>query len=263
MGKPKYTTAELQAELATIQSSVADYTLLRDKLTGATPESIIAQQPTIDTYLKSSGEAKLSDVTASNYTDVYNATYNKIKDVRFTVEKSMENAAAFYVYDPATEAKKTTEKKLEAETKAKEAYLAQQDRLKQYVEGVQNTSQQKAFNSYLQSVLEKDYSYLQQGYIRSDSPLFDRAAFNKASNRNKDTKVIYVTDARGRRTAQTVFMYKDEAASKRQLDTVTSMYLEKFNADTGLQKTWVNKYINDTNDRINKITKELNKRNRN
>ena len=260
MAKKKPTTAELQAELATIQSSVADYTLLKDKLTGTTPEGIIAQQPTIDTYLKTSGETQLTDVTASNYSDVYNAEYKKVKDIRFTLDKTAENTSAFYVYDPATEAKKITEQKLETETKAHESYLAQQDRLKKYVEGVQNTSQQKAFNSYLQSVLEKDYSYLQQGYIRSDSPLFDRATFNKTKSKNKDTQVIYVTDARGRRTAQTVFMYKDEAASKRQLDTVTSMYLEKFNADTGLQKTWVNKYINDNTDRINKITKELKKR---
>jgi len=51
MGKPKHTTAELQAELGTLQTNIQDYSLLQNKLTGLTPEAIIAQQPTVDTFL--------------------------------------------------------------------------------------------------------------------------------------------------------------------------------------------------------------------
>ena len=261
MGKPKHTTAELQAELGTLQTGIQDYSLLKNKLTGLTPEAIIAQQPTVDTFFNATKETKLNDVTASNYTDVYDAEYKKVKDVRFTLDKTTDNNAAFYVFDSATEAKKTTEQKLEAEVKAKEDYAAQQERIKKYVEGVQNTTTQKVFNSYLQSVLDESYSDLQKGFITSDSPLFNRTAFNKASNKNKDTKNVWVTDSRGVRRLQTIYMYRDEAASKLQLNTVTSLYQEKFNSDTNLQKTWLDKLLKPMNDRVNKITTELKKRN--
>jgi hypothetical protein len=260
--KPKPTSAELQAQLTTVQADLASANLLKDKVTGVAQETIMAQQPTIDTFLKSTNETKLEDVTASNYSDVYDAEYKKVKDIRFTMGSDANADNAFYLYNAAADAEKKTDAVLANETKKKEDYAAQQDRLKKYIEGVQNTSQQKAFNSYLQSVLEKDYPDINQGFISSSSPLFNMAAFQKAKSGDKETKIVWETNAKGTRSPRTIYLYKDEAASKMQLDTVTSLYQEKFNNDAALQKTWVSEYTQSLNQQQRRIQKDLNKLNK-
>jgi hypothetical protein len=256
--KPKPTSADLQAQLTTVQADLASANLLKDKVTGVAQETIMAQQPTIDTFLKSTNETKLEDVTASNYSDVYNAEYKKVKDIRFTMGSDTNADNAFYLYNAAADAEKKTDAVLANETKKKQDYTAQQDRLKKYIEGVQNTSQQKAFNSYLQSVLEKDYPEINQGFISSSSPLFNMAAFQKAKSSEKETKIVWETNANGTRSPRTVYLYKDDAASKLQLDTVTSLYKEKFNNDTSLQKSWVTEYTKNLNQQQKQIQNKLN-----
>jgi hypothetical protein len=224
------TRQELERQLSVIGESLANVNI------NSTGEQM---------FFQTTGEQKLSSVEEKTFTDVYNEEYEQRKDIQFTVSRDAKNRAAFYVYNPAKEAEKATEKILSDIEKVNTAYEQQQQRLTKFKEERKQLTTTSALDVYLDEQLKAaELTHLKEGLITPNSPLYN---MNKAREavRTRQAKNIQITvyNPRSRRMEkQRVTAYVDQAAAAAQLQGFKLPFEEKFKQDTTLQTKYVDIY---------------------
>lgn len=249
MAKKKPTAAELNAQIASITS----------KLQTVTNDRNVLVNPNANTYFQQNQEQKLDDVTLSRYTDVYNTQFDSVKDIQMTVgvDAQDRNSSAFFVFNPADEAKKVTEAQLAEEKAKKDAYDAQQEKIKTWIKDRQSSQDMAIFNMYFNSMLETQYEGLSDGYITSDSPLFNESKFRAANSRNRFAKVVPVRS--GPRTVmKSIRGYRDPQAAQTMRTSLQEMYMQTFNADANLKKKWTSEYTQSLQRQQTDLRRQLN-----
>jgi hypothetical protein len=230
----------------TKQSIEAQISALSTQLAGVKNIRNVLVNPTADTYFTQTQDKKLDDVNVSGYTDTYNSEYEKVKNISLTfgadAKTANENDQAFFIFNAAQDAKQTTENKIAEEQTKKDAYTAQQEKIKGWIKEKQSSQDMSIFNMYLNDQIARNYEGLSEGYITSDSPLFNENKFRSLGFKDKHVKLIPVRDSSGKTIMKTVRMYKDPAAAQVMRQSLQDMYIKTFNDNESLRQTWTNKY---------------------
>lgn len=250
----KLTPDQLNAQISALNTQLQNVKNTRDVLVN----------PTAATYFQQTQEQKLDDVTMSTYSSVYNAEFDKVRDIKLTVgaDAKDKNNQAFFLFNPANEAKDITEARIASEKQQKDAYDAQQTRIKNWIKEKQGSQDMKIFDMYMQDMLDRDYSGLTDGFITSDSPMFSESKFRSTPSKDKSTSLVPSTDARGKTTMRTVKMYKDPQAAQTMRASLQEMYMKTFNEDAKLKDKWTNRYTQELQRQQQALKQQLNKLNK-
>lgn len=198
-------------------------------------------------YLAATGETQMAaKKEVPRYTDVYKSTYEKIKDVQFTVASDTQTRAAgdtaFYVFSPEIEAEKRATAFVKTIEQANAAYDAQQVRFQSWLKteeaGAKAQAKELALQTYLNTFLEKNKD-LNQGIVRIDANQMYRGsdAWNKwMASSSRSSEWIWKKDANNRNYRELQYTYNLSAAeAKKQKDVAIAVETARYKADTTLQ----------------------------
>jgi hypothetical protein len=249
---------------ADLQKNIDD---LNKKLSSTTSKLDIALNPNQETYIKQTGETALTDAVAPVFAELYNKEYSRVKNINMTLGGTASNPQekAFFTFNATEEATRAADTVIDKANQQSLNYKAQQEKINNWIKSQQSTQTQQIFNNYLQSVLKKEQPSLVNNMIDSNNPLFNMATYQKTDPKNRSTSITYVTQNYGQYTYRlpvTQYAYKDEKAAKTMLDSLTTIYKDKFNADPKLQKTWLDSYTADLKKQIKSFESELAKLNK-
>lgn len=246
---------------ADLQKQIDD---AKQKLSSVSSQLLVAQNPNADTYFKQTGETKVDSTTAPVFADVYNQEYGKIKNINMQLGSSAGNPQekAFFTFNAASEATRTADSKVGAANQQNADYKAQQDKITNWIKDKQSSQTQQIFNNYLQDVLKKEQPALVNNMIDSNNPLFNMTTYQKTDPKNRSASIVYGPMVRGAgnhyfNTPTTVYSYKDEKAAKTMLDSLTTIYSDKFNADPNLQNLWKDSYTAGLKQQVNTLQSQL------
>ena len=257
------TTAQQNAAaaLAAKNKQIAD---AQAKLASINTKLTTVQTPTAQTYLNASGAVEVKDTQIANYTNTYNKYFDKYKNIAFslgnTTQQSMSAPAekAFYVFNPGTEAQRSTDSEIATTTQQHNDYLAQQDKIKQFITNQQNEAASQAFNMYFNNHVDTTSPQLNNGIITSDSPVFDMKAFKNSPTRKTIGMTVYDPLLK-KSVYKQVYSYKDDTAAQAQLSAMRSVLQNNFNTSKDLQSTWLTNYTNNLVNQQKTLLRQLNK----
>lgn len=237
------------------------------KLASVNSKLDVALNPNQETYIKQTGETALTDAVAPVFAELYNKEFSRVKNINMTLGGTAKNPQekAFFTFNAAEEATRAADTVIDKANQQSLNYKAQQEKINNWIKTQQSTQTQQIFNNYLQSVLKKEQPNLVNNMIDSNNPLFNMATFQKTDPKNRSTSISYVPQRYGRytyNTPVTQYAYKDEKAAKTMLDSLTTIYKDKFNADPKLQKTWLDSYTTDLKKQVSTLETELKKLNK-
>jgi hypothetical protein len=253
--KKKPTMEERTASIAALTTKQTD---LKEDIAGIQGGLLNMADVGQASYYSATKETALTKKDQLNFSDVYNPLYEKMKDVRFTVGDDISTAnndAAFYVFNPETEAKRQTDEQMGAITKQNEEFDLQQQRITEFLKQEGEAQKVGVLEQYLSSVTKN----AQTGYSRSTDAGFDMDAYKAA--RNKDKSFSY--DANRNK----IYSYKlPEEVAAAKLQTLRDVETLRFRSDPTLQNTQIEKYetvlekqLADLNKSIAKQTKQQTK----
>jgi hypothetical protein len=234
------TTAELQAQQEQVTTQLA----------GVQGGLLNMEDIGQESYFAQTNEEALTKKELPKFSDIYNPLYEKTKNIRFSLGEDISTAnadAAFYVFNPETEAKKQADLRIAEVEGENIKYEEQQKRIEEFLKQEGEAQKLGIENKYIESVLAKS-PQLQAGYSSSLESGFDMNAYRQA--RNKDRRVSYAAD----RTK--IYSYKlpeEIAASK--LQTLREVETLRFRSDPTLQTSEIIKY----QETLEKQLKDLNK----
>ena len=226
------TKAELQKQVAAIEAGLLDFTNVGEA-----------------SYFKQTGATKLAKKEVPRYTDIYNPTLEKIKDIEFTVASDTQTKTAgdtaFYVFNPEIEAKKRTEAKIEAVEKNNLAVIKQQEDIKKFLASEKETAKQTVLQNYLSSVLNPTLMRGQLNPFEYESiDINTTEGWNRWRNTPRNMQITEsIYDRQGRRTQ--LYNYKVKltpaqiAEKKKTTEAIERM---RFMSSPTLQKTYAEKY---------------------
>jgi len=244
---------------ADLQKNIDD---LNKKLSSTTSKLDVALNPNQETYLKQTGETALTDAVVPVFAELYNKEYGRVKNINMTLGGTASNPQekAFFTFNATEEATRAADTVINKANQQSLDYKAQQEKINNWIKTQQSTQTQQIFNNYLQSVLKKEQPNLVNNMIDSNNPLFNMATYQKTDPKNRSTSITYVTQNYGGynyRTPVTQYAYKDEKAAKTMLDSLTTIYSDKFNADPNLQKLWKDSYTAGLKQQVNTLQSQL------
>jgi hypothetical protein len=248
MARKKKTEAEA---LAAITNYNTQLTALNSNIAGVQGGLLNMADVGQASYYNATKETALTKKDQLNFSDVYNPLYEKMKDVRFTVGEDIttaNNDAAFYVFNPETEAKRQTDEQMGAITKQNEEFDLQQQRITEFLKQSGEAQKVGVLEQYLASVTKN----AQTGYIKSTDAGFDMDAYKAARNRDKS----FTYDANRNK----IYSYKlPEEVAAAKLQTLRDVETLRFRSDPTVQQNAATKYAAT----LEEQRKELNKKLRN
>ena len=198
-------------------------------------------------YYSTTKETALTKQDLPNFSDIYKPLYEKMKDVRFTVGEDIttaNNDAAFYVFNPETEAKRQTDEQIGAVSKQNEEFEQQQQRITEFLKQEGEAQKVGVLEQYLKSVTAK----AQTGYSKSTDAGFDMKAYKKA----KDRRVSY--DANRNK----IYSYKlPEEVAAAKLQILRDVETLRFRSDPTLQKTQIEVYKTKLEKQLAQLNKSI------
>lgn len=225
------TKAELQKQVAAIEAGLLDFTSVGEA-----------------SYFKQTGATKLAKKEVPRYTDIYNPTLEKIKDIEFTVASDTQTKTAgdtaFYVFNPEIEAKKRTEAKIEAVEKNNLAFIKQQEDIKKFMASEKETAKQTVLQNYLSSVLNPTLMRGQLNPFEYETVDINTAeGWNRWRNtpRNMQSYNRYWDNA-NRRDIYTYQIKLTPAQIAEKKKTTEAVERIRFMSSPTLQKTYAEKY---------------------
>ena len=245
----------LEERAASIAALTTQQTELQEDIAGVQGGLLNMADVGQASYFNATKETALTKKDQLNFADVYNPLYEKMKDVRFTVGQDIttaNNDAAFYVFNPETEAKRQTDEQMGAITKQNEEFDLQQQRITEFLKQEGEAQKTGILEQYLKSVTDK----AQTGYSKSTDAGFDMAAYR--ATRNKDKSYSY--DANRNK----IYSYKlPEEVAAAKLQTLRDVETLRFRSDPTLQNTQteiyetaLEKQLADLNRSISRQTKQ-------
>jgi hypothetical protein len=224
----------MEERTASIAALTAQQTELKEDIAGVQGGLLNMADVGQASYFSATKETALTKKDQLNFADVYNPLYEKMKDVRFTVGEDIttaNNDAAFYVFNPETEAKRQTDEQMGAITKQNEEFDLQQQRITEFLKQEGEAQKVGVLEQYLKSVTDK----AQTGYSKSTDAGFDMKAYNAAKGKDKSMGF----DANRNR----IYSYKlPEEVAAAKLQTVRDVETLRFRSDPTLQNTQTEKY---------------------
>ena len=247
---------------ADLQKNIDD---LNKKLSLTNSKLDIAINPNQETYFKQTGETALTDAVAPVFAELYNKEYGRVKNINLTVDASAGNPKekAFFTFNAAQEATRVADNAISKANQQSTDYKAQQEKINNWIKTQQSSQTQQIFNNYLQDVLKKEQPALLNNMIDSNNPLFNMVTYQKTDPKNRSATVVYGASVRTAgnhwyNAPTTVYAYKDEKAAKTMLDSLTTIYNDKFNNDPKLQKTWLDSYAAGLKKEVTTLQSQLN-----
>jgi hypothetical protein len=227
MASKKKPTIEERA--ASIAALTTQQTELKEDIAGVQGGLLNMADVGQASYFSATKETALTKKDQLNFSDVYNPLYEKMKDVRFSIGQDIttaNNDAAFYVFNPETEAKRQTDEQMGAITKQNEEFDLQQQRITEFLKQSGEAQKVGVLEQYLKSVTDK----AQTGYIKSTEAGFDMDAYKAAWNKDKS----FSYDANRNR----IYSYKlPEEVAAAKLQTLRDVETLRFRSDPTLQNT--------------------------
>jgi len=245
MARPKKTIAEATTAIANYNTQLTE---LNTDIAGVQGGLLNMADVGQASYFNATKETALTKKDQLNFADVYNPLYEKMKDVRFTVGQDIttaNNDAAFYVFNPETEAKRRTDEQMGAITKHNEEFDLQQQRITEFLKQEGEAQKAGVLEQYLTSATKNANT----NYIKSTDAGFDMAAYKAARNKDKS----YSYDANRNK----IYSYKlpEEVAAAR-LQTLRDVETLRFRSDPTIQAAETTKYAAT----LEEQRKELNKK---
>ena len=184
-------------------------------------------------YYSTTKETALTKQDLPNFSDIYNPMYAKMKDVRFTVGDDIttaNNDAAFYVFNPETEAKRQTDMQIDVVSKQNEEFDLQQQRITEFVKQSGEAQMAGVLDQYLASATKNANT----GVIKSTDADFDMNAYAAAGNRYRSSSVV---------NGNRIYSYKasEEVAAAR-LQAFRDAETLRFRSDPTIQTAEATKY---------------------
>ncbi len=247
------TKEELQRQLATIEAGLLDFSAVGE-----------------ESFFKNTGQTKLTTKELPRYTDVYNKEFEPIKDISLSLGDDAATAdttdRAFYVFDPAREAKQKTEQTIKSVEQANLAATKQQEDIKRFLADEKELAKSAVLELYLSKILNPP-----QFVAVSPGRGIILPALNKKSNpfewesidintpeglaRWRSSKQRYIKRPRfdGRRVAPVYYvkLNAEEAAANR--TRTESIEKTRFMGSPELQKTYAEKYRAQLKDQLKKM----------
>jgi len=257
MAKKKPTIEE---RTATIAALTAQQTELKEDIAGVQGGLLNMADVGQESYFSATKETALTKKDQLNFADVYNPLYEKMKDVRFSIGQDIttaNNDAAFYVFNPETEAKRQTDEQMGAITKQNEEFDLQQQRITEFLKQSGEAQKVGVLEQYLSSVTKN----AQTGYSKSTDAGFDMAAYRAAGNRNRSSSIV---------NGNRIYSYKlPEEIAAAKLQTLRDVETLRFRSDPTLQNTQteiyqtaLEKQLADLNKSIKQQTNKLGRQTR-
>ena len=233
------TTAELQAQQEQVTTQLAGVQ------GGLLNMADVGQA----SYFNATKETALTKQDLPNFSDIYNPLYEKMKDVRFTVGEDIttaNNDAAFYVFNPETEAKRQTDEQIGAVSKQNEEFEQQQQRISEFLKQEGEAQKVGVLEQYLTSVTNK----AQTGYSKSTDAGFDMKAYKKAKGKDKS----FSYDANRNK----IYSYKlPEEVAAAKLQTLRDVETLRFRSDPTLQNTQIEVYETKLEKQLAQLNKSI------
>jgi len=224
------TKAELQKQLATIEAGLLDFTAVGEQA-----------------YLKQTGQTKLKAKETPTYSSIYDPIYKATKDVQFSLGADARTSAtgdrAFYVFNPAVEAEKQTQKKLADIETFNTSVKQQEENIKKFLASEKETAKTAVLQSYLSTMLNPQLKFGERNPFEWEAvdintrEGFER--FQKTRERVVD-RPRYSNFGRSMAATYYVKLTPEQAAAKRKL--TESIETTRFMASPSLQKTYAEKY---------------------
>jgi hypothetical protein len=230
---PRKKKPTIEERTATIAALTTQQTELKEDIAGIQGGLLNMADVGQASYYSATKETALTKKDQLNFSDVYNPLYEKMKDVRFTVGDDISTAnkdAAFYVFNPETEAKRQTDEQMGAITKQNEEFDLQQQRITEFLKQSGEAQKVGVLEQYLSSVTKN----AQTGYSRSTDAGFDMDAYKAAGNRNRSSSIV---------NGNRIYSYKlPEEVAAAKLQTLRDVETLRFRSDPTLQNTQTKVY---------------------
>jgi len=224
------TKAELQKQLATIEAGLLDFTAVGEQA-----------------YLKQTGQTKLKAKETPTYSSIYDPIYKATKDIQFSLGADARTSAAgdraFYVFNPAVEAEKQTQKKLTDIETFNTSVKQQEENIKKFLASEKETAKTAVLQSYLSTMLNPQLKFGERNPFEWEAVDVNTKEGLERFKRNKERVVDRPKfGGSGKNTPPTYYvkLTAQEAAAKRKL--TESIETTRFMASPSLQKTYAEKY---------------------
>jgi hypothetical protein len=238
------TKEELQRQLATIEAGLLDFTTVGEA-----------------SFLKQTGQSKLTTQELPSYSDVYNKEFEAIKDIQFSIGEDASTTAttdrSFYVFDPTRIAKQKTEQAIETVKQANLAAAKQQEDIKQFLASEKESAKSAVLQTYLSGILNPTLARGERNPFEWDEVDLNTASglarWKKSRNRETLRPSFSTIGNKRVRTGPTylVKLTAEESAAKRKL--TESIEKTRFMESTELQKTYAEKYRAQLKEQLKKM----------
>jgi len=223
------TKAELQKQLATIEAGLLDFTAVGEQA-----------------YLKQTGQTKLKAKEIPTYSSIYDPIYKATKDVQFSLGADARTSAtgdrAFYVFNPAVEAEKQTQKKLADIETFNTSVKQQEENIKKFLASEKETAKTAVMQSYLSTILNPQLSFGQRNPFEWEAvDINSKEGFERFQKTRE--RVVDRPRYSGSGNTPPIYYVKltaEQAAAKKKL--TESIERMRFMASPTLQKTYAEKY---------------------
>jgi len=233
------TKEELQKQLATIEAGLLDFSAVGE-----------------ESFLKQTGQTKLTTTEVPRYTDVYNKEFEPIKNINMSVgfnELTTDSAdRAFYVFDPARIAKQRAEQTIESVQQANLAATKQQEDIKAFLASEKEAAKSAVLQTYLSQILNPQLSRGEKNPFEWEA--VDMNTPQGLSRWNNSRERVIERPRFGNKRTPPVYYVKlnaEQTAAKRKL--TEAIEKTRFMGSPELQKTYAEKYRAQIKDQLKKM----------
>lgn len=234
------TKADLQKQLATIEAGLLDFSAVGE-----------------ESFLKKTGQTKLTTKEVPRYTDVYNKEFEAIKNIEFSLGGDASTVSttdsAFYVFDPTRTAKQKTEQAIKTVEDNNLAVTAQQEQIKAFLAEEKESAKSAVLQTYLSQILNPQLARGERNPFE-----WERVDLNTSEGLTKWGKSKERVTERPQfgayKKSPPVYYVKltpEQGAAKRKL--TESIERVRFLGSPELQKTYAEKYRTQLKDQLKKM----------
>jgi hypothetical protein len=233
------TKEELQKQLATIEAGLLDFSAVGE-----------------ESFLKQTGQTKLTKKELPRYTDVYNKEFEAVKDISLSIGGDAVTATttdrAFYIFDPARAAKEKTEQAIQTVEQANLAADKQQEDIKTFLASEKEAAKSAVLHTYLSQILNPQLSRGERNPFEWEA--VDMSTSQGLSRWNNSRERVIERPRFGNKRTPPVYYVKlnaEQTAAKRKL--TEAIEKTRFMGNPELQKTYAEKYRAQLKDQLKKM----------
>lgn len=234
------TKEELQKQLATIEAGLLDFSTVGE-----------------ESFLKQTGQTKLTKKELPRYTDIYNKEFEAVKDISLSIGGDATTASttdrAFYVFDPARAAKEKTEQVIQTVEQANLAAANQEEDIKAFLASEKEAAKSAVLQTYLSQILNPTLQRGQRNPFEWEAVNVNTSQGLAQWKKSKERVIERPRFSNGVRSAPVYYvkLNAEQAAAKRKL--TEAIEKTRFMGSPELQKTYAEKYRAQLKDQLKKM----------